>query len=134
MLTRSELCRMIVGLIEVNDANLLEQGDILSVSVCTPSDHTVIRGIRDLMNQLYLDFDYLVSPRFEAEIEGKSPAYSATLRKRYADPVLRKELRRVYGVALTRILDDNEAYTLTKTAEHESLDRLREWLNALENP
>lgn len=134
MLTRSELCRMIVGLIEVNDANLLEQGNILSAEVCTLGDHTVIRGIRDLMNQLYIDFDYLVSPRFEDEIEGKSPAYSAMLRKRYTDPVRRTELRRAYGVALAKILDDNEAYTLTKTAEHGSLDRIREWLHALENP
>ena len=53
---------MIVGLIEVNDAGLLEQGNILSSSVCSPSDHTVIWGIRDLMNQLFVDFDYLVSP------------------------------------------------------------------------
>ena len=134
MLTRSELCRMFIGLIEVNDADLLEQGNILSADVCTLGDHALIRGICDLMKKLYIDFDYLVSPRFEAEIEGKSPAYSAMLRKRYTDPVRRTELRLVYGVALTRILDDNEAYTLTKTAEHESLDRLREWLNALENP
>lgn len=106
MLTRSELCRMIDGLIEVNDANLLEQGNILSADVCTLGDHTVIRGIRDLMNQLYIDFDYLVSPRFEAEIEGKSTAYSAMLRKRYNEPIRRTELRRAYGVALAKILDD----------------------------
>jgi hypothetical protein len=134
MLTKSELCRILVGLIEVNDADLLEQGNILSSSVCSPSDHKVIWGIRDLMTQLYIDFDYLVSPRFEAEVEGKSPAYSAMLRKRYTDPVRLTELRREYGVALTKILDDNEAYTLTKTSEHGCLDRLREWLNALENP
>jgi hypothetical protein len=134
MLTKSELRRMIVGLVEVNDANLLDQVNILSPDVCAHADHAAIRGIRDLVNQLYLGFDYLASPRFKAEIKGKSPAFSDMLRKRYTDPVRRAEWRRTYGVALTRVLDDDQAYTLTKTVEHGSLDRLRELLSALENP
>ncbi len=45
-----------------------------------------------------------------------------------------RRLRRTYGMALAKILDDSEAYTLTKTAEHGKLDRLRELLNGLQNP
>ncbi|WP_345689638.1 hypothetical protein [Novipirellula caenicola] len=134
MLTKPELCRMIVGLVEVNDADLLDQDTILSADVCTHGDRTAVRGIRDLMHRLYLDFDYLASPRFLAETDGKSSSFSGMLSKRYSDPVQRTESRHAYAVALANILDDNDAYTLTKTAEHDSLDRLRELLNGLENP
>ncbi len=82
-----KLCCLIVGLVEVNDANLLDQASILSPYVGTRADHDAIRGIRDLINQLYLNFNYLESPRFEAEIAGKSPAFSDMLRKRVTDPV-----------------------------------------------
>tara|TARA_R110002072_G_C7569344_1_gene500963 strand:- start:82 stop:468 length:387 start_codon:yes stop_codon:yes gene_type:complete len=125
---------MIVGLVEVNDADLLDQDAILSVDVCTPGERTAVRGIRDLIHQLYLHFDYLASPRFVDETDGKSSAFSGMLRKRYSDPVRRAECRRAYAVALANILDENDAYSLTKTAEHDSLDRLRELLNALANP
>jgi hypothetical protein len=134
MLTKPEVCRMIVGLVEVNNADLLDQDAILSPDVCTHDDRAAVRRIRDLILQLYLDFDYLASPRFAAETDGKSSVFAGMLSKRYADPVQRKERRRQYAVALASILDDNDAYTLTRTAEHESLDRLCELLNALSNP
>lgn len=134
MLTKLELCRLIVGLVEVNDADLVDQDALLSVDVCTHDDRIAVRVIRDLIRRLYLDFDYVASPRFKAETDGKSSAFSAMLSKRYSDPVQRKECQRVYAVALGSILDDNNVYNLTRTAEHDSLDRLRELLNALRNP
>ena len=134
MLTKPELCRMIVGLVEVNDADLLDQDALLSADVCTHDDRTEVRVIRDLIRRLYLDFDYVASPRFNAETDGKSSAYSAKLSKRYSDPIQRKEFRRVYAVALANVLDKNDVYNLTRTAEHDSLDRLRELLNGLTNP
>jgi|GEM_PF-1067546 hypothetical protein len=134
MLTKLELCRMIVGLVEVNDGELLDQDAILSADVCTLDDRAAVRRIRDLILRLYLDFDYLASPRFAAETDGKSSAFSGMLSQRYADPVQRRERRRQYAVALASILDDNDAYTLTRASEHESLDRLCVLLNALSNP
>lgn len=134
MLTKPELCRMIVGLVDVNDADLLDQDALLSADVCTHDDRTAVRVIRDLIRRLYLDFDYVASPRFNAETDGKSSAYSARLSKRYSDPIQRKECRRVYAIALANVLDENDVYNLTRTAEHDSLDRLRELLNALRNP
>lgn len=134
MLTKPELCRMIVGLVEVNDADLLDQDALLSADVCTHDDRTAVRVIRDLIRRLYLDFDYVASPRFNAETDGKSSAYFARLSKQYSDPIQRKECRRVYAIALANVLDENDVYNLTRTAEHDSLDRLRELLNALRNP
>ncbi|MCC9602246.1 hypothetical protein LOC67_16950 [Stieleria sp. JC731] len=125
---------MIVGLVEVNDADLLDQDAILSADVCTHGDRSALRTIRDLIHRLYQDFNYLESPRFTAETDGKSVAFSRMLSKRYSDPVRRTEFRSTYAVALAKILDDNDAYTLTKPADHKSLDRLREMLNSLENP
>lgn len=132
MLTKPELCRLIVGLVEVNDADLLDQDALLSADVCTHDDRIAVRVIRDLMRRLYLEFDYIASPGFIAETDRKSSAFSSRLSKRYSDPVQRKECRRVYAVALANIMDDNDVYNLTRTAEHDSLDRLRELLNALE--
>ncbi|MBN8599559.1 MAG: hypothetical protein J0M26_00805 [Planctomycetes bacterium] len=134
MLTKPELCRMIVGLVEINDAELLDQDTILSADVCTHADRIVVRIIRDIILRLYLEFDYVASPRFNAETDGKSSAFSAKLSKSYSNPVQRKECRRMYAVALANILDDNSVYDLTRTAEHDSLDRLRELLNGLRNP
>jgi hypothetical protein len=50
MLTKLELCRMIVGLVEVNDGELLDQDAILSADVCTLDDRAAVRRIRDLMH------------------------------------------------------------------------------------
>ncbi len=134
MLTKAQLCRMIVGLVDANDAELVDLDTVLHTDVCAPADRGAVRDIRDLINRLFADFDYLESPRFDVEAEGKSSVYLKMLCKRYSDPVRCTEWRRAYADALGNVLNDNVAYSLTKSSNHVSLDRLRELLIAIANP
>ncbi len=89
-------------------------GSILSPYVGTRADHECIRGIPRFDQSALPEFQLLGIARFEAEIAGKSPAFSDMLRKRVTDPVRCAELR-VHTAWSSQILDDSEAYTLTKT-------------------
>ncbi len=134
MLTKRELCRLVVGLAEVNDADLLDDDANLPSDVCAAADRAAIRQVRDLIHGLYHDFDYLASPLFTTAIQSKSGPYRDMLAKRHCDPVRRGEDRRRYAVALCSILDDNAAYDLTSLARHPLLDELRTKINSLVNP
>ncbi|QEG42256.1 hypothetical protein UC8_42900 [Roseimaritima ulvae] len=134
MLTKREICRLVVGLSEVNDADLLDDDTSLPADVCAADDRIAVRHIRDLVHELYHDFDYLTSPLFATATQDKSLPYCDMLAKRHCDPARRTEGRRTYGVALCSILDDNEAYDLTSPANHRLLDELRLKINALANP
>ena len=134
MLTKHELCRLVVGLAEVNDSDLLDDDTNLPTDVCDATDRDAVRQIRDLIHGLYQDFDYLASPLFATTTQSKSDQYRDMLAKLHNDPVRRTEDRRRYAVALCSILDDNDAYNLTSLARHPLLDELRAKINSLENP
>ena len=57
MLSKKQVLHMIVGLIEVSDYSLIEQGNILSVDVCSESDIEKIKELASLVNDLYSNFD-----------------------------------------------------------------------------
>ena len=72
MLKKTELLKMIVGLIQVNDAHLIKQDAILGGSVCLPGDRKRIRNTANIIMGLIEGYDYAKSPEFERETAGKS--------------------------------------------------------------
>ena len=70
MLSRAEMLTMLVGLKEVNDLDLVEGDSVLNVS-CTESDKSTVRAMASLIDQIYDDFDYEVSPEFLDKTGGK---------------------------------------------------------------
>ena len=134
MLSKPELIRFLIGLIEVNDADLIDDDSLLPPEISAADDRAMIRRLRDVLQRLYRDFDYLTSPEFAALADGKSDAYRAMLTKLWSDPEKRRQQRDKYADALATLLSDDRAYDLTPPERHKMLDDLRDRFGSVTNP
>ena len=134
VLSKTQLTKFLIGLVAVNDADLVDDDSILSPEICAADDRVVIRRLRDMTQNLYRDFDYLASPEFAAEASGKSDAYHRMLTKRCSDPERQREHRKNYAVAMSTLLSSSRAYELTSPDGHKILDELRSGFASLANP
>ena len=125
MLSKPELARFLIGLVEVNDADLIDDDSILSPEICAAVDRVAIRRLRDMIQHLYRDFDYLATPEFTAMANGKSDALRAMLARRWSDPERQTEQRKKLAHSLASLLSDDRAYELTPPECHKILDGLR---------
>jgi len=134
MLSKEGLLRFVVGLVVVNDGDLIDDDSLLPPDVCAASDRDVVRRIRDLIQTLYRDFDYLTSPEFARLADGKSDAYCSMLRKTWTRPEKQSRKTNEYVDSLGAVLADDCAYQLTRRTDHGLLDELRNALTSLTNP
>ncbi len=129
MLTRAEILKMLVGLKEVNDIDLLMDDDILNAS-CIESDKPTVRAMATIIDQIYNDFDYESSPEFLQKIEGKSEQVQAMHRRLLNEEKLKQAGKRL-GESLTAILDSEDAFNLVTVAHHDRLEALKELAKSL---
>ena len=92
--TKAEVAKFIVGLIEVNDAELIDDDRLLTPQICAADDRATLRQLRDLMVELTRQFDFTVTPKFNGMIAERSDAYRLAMVRRYSDP----EKRTVLGI------------------------------------
>jgi hypothetical protein len=134
VLSKTELARFLIGLVEVGDADFIDQDSLLPAGICATDDRAVVRRLRDLIQSLYRDFDYRASPEFAALSNGKSDAYRTMLAKVWNDPEKQTQMRKKYADALAVLLSDNRAYKLTMPQHHKILDDLRAGFRTVMNP
>ena len=134
VITKAELIKLVVGLVEVSDADLLDNNALLTSDVCFSKDRDNIRVIRDLVVDLYNNFDFTVSPKFISMVDGKSSAYTSALKRKFNQPVLRSKLWNEYGMVLANVQESNQVYELTDIRYHPKLDEIHEILKHTGNP
>ena len=134
MLSKPELAGFLIGLVKINDADLIDDNALLTPEICAADDRTAIRRLRDMIQSLYREYDYLASPEFATMANGKSDAYRAMLAKRWSDPEKRTQQRKNYADAMATLLSHDRAYELTPPERHKILDDLRNGFRSLSNP
>ena len=134
MLSQSELAGFLIGLVKINDADLIDDDALLTPEICAADDRAAIRRLRDMIQSLYRDFDYLASREFAAMGNGKSNAYRAMLARIWNDPEKRTQKCKEFADAMAALLADDRAYDLTPAEHHKIHDQLRDGLDRLRIP
>lgn len=124
VLTRTEILRMLVGLGEVNDLDLIRSDAVLAES-CLDSEKAIVRAMAGLIQGLFEDFDYAMSPEFLQMIDGKSPQVRAMHRKLIGKEK-QIEARKRLGESITMLLEEDDAYGLVAETYRDRLDHLKE--------
>jgi len=124
MLTQVEMLKMLVGLKEVNDLDLVDDNAVM-VASCQDSDRVVVRAMAKLIEEIYDSFSYEMSPEFIGKLEGKSEQVQ-TMHRKLLDQSKRKDVMRRLGESLTQILTSNGAFELVRLEHHHLLVELKE--------
>jgi hypothetical protein len=134
LLTKREVLSLVVGLIATQDAELLATDTVLSSQVCHERDRHCIRELGFLVSTIVSSWTYESSPEFASKTDGKSKAYGDYLAKSLSHGENRRHLlERLFG-SLTKLLDDDSAFTLVQTDHHKLLVDARCRLATLSNP
>ncbi len=132
MLTRNEILKMLVGLQEINDPNLIHDDAVLAEN-CLESDNVKVRAMAALVEDIYRRFDYASSPEFLRRINGKSEQHQ-TMHRKLLDNVKLREAKQRLGASMTRILETDDVYDLVAVTDHHCLDQLKELAESLTDP
>ncbi len=124
MLTQEEMLKMLVGLKEVNDLDLVDDNAVLAAS-CRDSDRGTVRAMAKIIEDIYESFDYEVSPEFIGKLDGKSEQVQ-TMHRKLLDQSKRKDAVRRLGESITRILASNDVFELVRLEQHHLLVELKE--------
>jgi hypothetical protein len=131
MMQASDILKMLVGLHEVGDLDLITKETVLS-SICKTDDQPKVLAMATIVQQLMGAFDYENSPEFSAAIDGKSAAFQAMQRKLLTPDKLEK-LRTKFADALAELLVSAEVYKLLPSSGHASLDKLKTLASSIQS-
>jgi hypothetical protein len=124
---------MIVGLVDHCDAWMVEPGFLRQIDI--PSRyHQPLMSLRDHVQRLIEDYDYLQSPVFQRSISGRSAEFRAMKTKMESQPQKRTEHARSFSDALTAIRRDDSAYDLLSSTQHYRLDAIRDLITSIDEP
>ena len=133
MLTKRHVLQSIVGLIEVNDFELLSENVILS-EMADPADFDRIRAIAAMIKRFYDDFDYRESVEFCTFVEGKTRECEALYRRMAGDPKKAKVYRSRLGISVLDLPATAALQTLLPAAAADDLARLSAIVMEIRNP
>ena len=133
VITKRQLLQAVVGLIEVNDYQLLSHRPALG-EIAHPDDFELVGRIARTVKSLYDDFDYTESPEFLRSIEGKSDRFAEMKRRLASDPQRRAEQRDRLAEALVELPDTTRLLALVPQRRRVEVDEITRWLSALRNP
>lgn len=131
MLSAGDVLKMLVGLKEVGDLDIVSSDAVLS-STCRNEDRPTVLAMAAIVEQLLDVFDYEESPEFQSKINGKSDDVQAMHRK-LLSPDRRKKLLTRFGKALTELLVSEEAFDLVPSENHDRLSELRALASRISN-
>jgi len=123
MLTKNEMLRMLIGLKEVNDLDLVASDAVLAAS-CHEADNATVRMMASIVEEIYDGFDYELSPEFLSRVNGKSAQVQAMHRKLLDNEKLNEAKKRL-AKAMARLLEVDEVYKLVAVTDHHRLDELK---------
>ncbi len=123
------MLKMLVGLKEVNDLDLV-QGDAVLAASCPESDNVIVRAMAAIVEDIYDGFDYESSPEFLQKIDGKSEQVQ-TMHRKLLDNEKLKAAKKRLGECITKLLEMDDAYNLVAVAHHHRLDELKELAESL---
>lgn len=123
MLSAPEVLKLLVGLKEVGDLDIVSSDVILSIA-CKTEDRPTVLMMAAIIDQLLDSFDYEKSPEFEAKIYGKSDVVQAMHRK-LLSPDRQRTLSARFGKSLSELLVSNEAFDLVPIASYIRLNELK---------
>lgn len=123
MLSAGDVLKMLVGLREVGDLDIVSSEAVLS-SACRTEDRPKVLAMAAIVEQLLDSFNYEESPEFQSKINGKPDDVQAMHRK-FLSPDRRKKLLTRFGKSLTELLVSDEAFDLVPSENHDWLSELR---------
>ncbi len=123
MLKAGDVLKMLVGLKEVGDLDIVSSDAVLS-SACNAEHRSAVLAMAELVEQLLKGFDYEKSPEFQRKVSGKSADVQSMYRKMLSPDRL-KRLAERFGISLTVLPVSNDAYDLVPAEYHDALDRLK---------
>lgn len=123
ILSGGDVLKMLVGLKEVGDLDIVSSDAVLS-SACSTNNRPTVLAMAEAIDQLLETFDYQASPEFVSKIADKSEEVQAKHRK-LLSPDRLKRLKGRFGKSLTELLVSREAYDLVPLEVHKVLDNLK---------
>ena len=129
-MTEEEILNIVIGLIEACDANLVEPGMLNQLEI-PESKHGIVLELRNIIERILSEYNYLESPQFQSCLVGKSHRFQAMKRKLEDEPVKCTEHRQDLLAALAVIMTSSDVYNLLPKDQHSLLDRIRILVNGL---
>lgn len=132
-LTADQVLSMLVGLVRCNDASMIEPGFLHQIGI-PEHHHRRVTTLRDCIQRLIDDYDYLQSPVFLHAVAGRSQEFGAMKAKLESQPQNRTIHARSFSDSIASLRRDSRAYELLSASHHHELDAIRELLSALDEP
>ena len=130
-LTTDQVLSMVVGLVRCCDGDIVEPG-FLSQTGIHPQNHHRVITLRDHIQRLVDEYDYIQSPAFLRGIAGRSPEFRAMKTKLEQQPEKRASHAQAFSNALASIRRDDSAYDLLSSTHQHLLDVIRLQLSAID--
>ncbi|MCP3668057.1 MAG: hypothetical protein GY696_37140 [Gammaproteobacteria bacterium] len=134
MISKKQVLHMVVGLIEVSDFSLIEQGFILNNEVCAKEDVEKIKALANLIKELYSGFDYPSSVEFLSSVDGKSDSFKKMKSNMVDTPTGRQKHLAIFGEAICDIGEVSRIDVLIKPDQKGILEEARSIFSQLSNP
>jgi hypothetical protein len=125
---RKSVLRVLVGLWQVNDLDLVSDKSVLSAAF-PKSDPQIVLAMAKIIEQIFSGFDYRQSPEFLAKVVGKSEQFRAVLEKRYQ--LKGEEISQRLGESLVEILESDNAFLMMPHGYHHLLKELKDLVLSL---
>ena len=122
--SKADLLRLLVGLRQVNDLDLIEDPSVLAL-IDGDSLRSIARRLAVVIDHIHTDFRYERSPEFLAKVEGKSDQVRE-MHVRILKSKSQDKMGQRLASSLVAILDSDEAYRLVAAENHHLLDELKE--------
>lgn len=131
MLTKQKVLHLVLALLKGGDMELLLDGSVLKVESSSADDKEKIKKIGQRIAELYLSYDYFLSPEFSKQIEGKSEMYRDKKVNIESSALKRQQHKDLFMSAIRELQTSDKIYDLLPFSDHEKIKELVGWLNGL---
>jgi hypothetical protein len=132
-LTADQMYSMIVGLVRNCDASLVEPEFLRQMDI--PSRyHQPLMALRDQVQRLIEDYDYLQSSAFLRSVADRSEEFRTMRKKLESEPQKRAAHARAFSDALVAIRRNNCVHDLLSPTQHHRLDAIRDLIASMDEP
>ena len=134
MLSKRELIKMLVGLAQMNDSNVIDRL-VEDNEVCLKIDREKVILAMDIVDKLVRDFDYENTQEFISQLKNKSEDFVRIKRKLARDPVRIEKEKIRFNMCLASIFEKKEELLLlAPESQLYLIQNLEKILIEVENP
>lgn len=132
-LTKRQVLATIIGLIEVNDYDIIEPESGFEAEFCSPADAPTVRTLAAEVKDFHDTYDYGESALFRQELDGRGESAREMKLKIALRPEKKKEYWEQASNALLNIMENDDLRVLLPEGDLR-FSRWREMLKGLSNP